>query len=60
MSKDARGFVYVGGVKICRLHEGRIEVLDKNRVRCAKRGTDTVTVRASDFVQALSEMVVSE
>lgn len=45
VKRDARGFLYVDGVKICRVTpEGGLEFFDKDRRRAAQRGANCVQI----------------
>ncbi len=48
---DSQGFVYVEGVKICRVRDGVLFFLDKDKRRIARRGSDQVPVAIAAIVQ---------
>jgi len=48
---DRRGFVYVDGIRVCRLipSRGTLQFCDRNRQRSQRRGTRFVEVKLEDF-----------
>lgn len=52
---DERQFVYVDGVKVCRIDKGRsvLRFYDKNKLRSAERGSDCVEIPLAEFALGL-------
>lgn len=59
LNLDEQGFVYVGGVKFCRLDAtaGVLLFLDKDRRRCAGRGSQFVRVEVEQFLEEMRGLV---
>lgn len=55
VTTDGRGFVYVDGVKLCRIVDGRVELRDKSSHRAQRRGAVFVSVPVHDLCTYLTD-----
>jgi len=56
LSIDEYGFVYISGLKICRIASGYIEFFDRNKRRSEKRGSSFVYVTSIQLYSFLRRM----